>query len=207
MKSKTFLTTVLSLISGVSVLAYMGIEFPGWDRLQDISTDIFVARCSETPDPDNMTHYGHRVDFQGLYYANVEIISVLKSGTNWTTTMVCPPKPGLARIQTAYCPQQGEYYLIFANPETDYYTRRQATNYWDATESFRFVPLGAHFSTNAIAGHPLNIQMQTLFKASAFHLEKQIQREQAQKQRIESGIQPQSTQMPQPKQNERASTN
>jgi hypothetical protein len=49
--------------------------------------------------------------------------------------------------------------------------------------------------------------MQTLFKASAFHLEKQIQREQAQKQRIESGIQPQSTQMPQPKQNERASTN
>jgi len=143
--------------------------FQGWGWLEENSQDIIIARCSETPPQ----HY--RDD---LAYSKIKVTTVLK-GTN---------SLGAALLLSQFQPLQREDYLIFADfHDGSYY----------AVEKYRVVPLGLNlaavttesFNTNMIAGKSLDEQIQTLLKLRLNELNRQMQEEQEEKDRLEEAVQ------------------
>jgi hypothetical protein len=59
---------------------------------------------------------------------------------------------------------------------------------YQAFEEYRVIPLGVDFSTNSIAGKPLDEQLQILFQHAADNLNREIQKDEEEKQRIEAGL-------------------
>ena len=175
---RTSLTLLLSIAAGITT-AYQVQEFQGWDRLEQDSPDIVVARCAETPDPNNFQQNGRRIDFQGLYWADIEIVSILKGATNWDGLYVEPPKLGPAKICSEYCPQQHEYYLIYSHHHDGAY---------QAIEHYRFLPHGLNFYTNTLSGKTLDEQIKSLFERRLIVLNVQIQRDQEEKVRLEEAL-------------------
>lgn len=104
---------------------------------------------------------------------SIEILTALK-GTNCS---------GSVRLDSEQWLNQEEDYLIFGNCEKGTYR---------AIEDFRVVPLGRELYagqlTNAIAGKSLDEQLQILFKRALDHLDRQIKKEQEEKQRLETAI-------------------
>jgi hypothetical protein len=166
-------TIIIGLITAsLSAMAFLTIlPIPTWDRLTEGSPDIVIAQCTRTPDPFNMKiTNGITIDMRdGLIDSDIEVVSILKGATNL----------GLARLTSQYWPRQGESYLIFA----DYHA-----GVFQAYESYRVVPLGMRFSTNSIAGKPLDEQLQTLFKLRVDNLNQEIQSDEAEKQRLEETL-------------------
>jgi hypothetical protein len=140
--------------------------FPGWSVLAEKSSDIVVVHCVNTPDPFNAWENGHQVDFRGLIDSDVEIVSVLKGATN----------SGTVRMNSEYWPQKGKYYLLFANYHDGFY---------QATEDYRVVPLGAPFTARHLVGKPLKEQLQILFGYADHVLDVEIKKDQERKDRLE----------------------
>lgn len=168
MKAKIIL---LALLIPLGALAFVTVQFPGWDALTENSSDIIVARCVNVQDPYNSRDKdGHLIDFRALVSADFEIVSVLKGTKN----------SGIVRMSSQYWPQQGCNYLLFKTfSDGAYY----------GLESYRVVPLGVPFITNSIAGKPLNDQLQILFKRARRKLEGEIQNDQEQISRLDEAIQ------------------
>jgi hypothetical protein len=156
------ITIIISLLV-VSVTARMVGLFPGWDQLADQSSNIVIAHCGK---PFQRTA-GVIIENGPLSDSEVEVISVLKGATN---------QPSPARLWTDHELFQGENYLVFGYYDSGIY---------QAYEEFRIVPLGGNFSTNLIAGKPLNEQIQILLKRRLDNLNRQMKQEQVEKQRLE----------------------
>ena len=159
-------------ISIIAILntGFLTKQFSGLDSLIQSSSDIIIARCVATPDPYNMaTKDGTKIDLKGLINSDVEITSILKGATN----------SGLVRMTSEYWPRQGEYYLIFSNYRDEFY---------QALEKYRIVPLGPNCSTNSLIGKSLDEQLQILFKHRVDDLNLEIQSDEAEKQRLEEGL-------------------
>jgi hypothetical protein len=75
--------------------------------------------------------------------------------------------------------RQDENYLIIGHYDSGIYR---------AHEEYHVIPLGVNFSTNLIAGKPLDEQIQILFKRRLDNLNRQIKEEQEEKQRLEEGL-------------------
>lgn len=168
MKKKILLFGLLLIT--FSVTAYVTISFPGWNSLKDRSSDILVVHCVNVRDPYNTRENGHLLEFRGLTESDFEIVSVLKGTKN----------SGVVRIRSEYWPKQGYYYLLFKDYNDGQYA---------GLEGYRVVPLGSPFSTNSIAGKPLNDQLQILFKRARGQLNEEIREEQDQKNLIDEAIQ------------------
>jgi len=167
MKKIIMLATLLATIS--VAMAIIITPFQGWDWLEEKSSDIVIARCSETP----LQIYGG-----GLVNAHIEVTDVLK-GTNSLKS---------AFLVSQFQPSQGEDYLIFGNCSGQTY---------EAVEKYRVIPLGlnlmgvpmnSYIITNLIAGKPLDEQIQILLKRRLDNLNRQMQEEQEEKQRLEEGL-------------------
>jgi hypothetical protein len=136
------------------------LPFQGWEWLKGNSPDIIIARCTRIPRPGTMMN--------GVS-ADIEVLSVLK-GTNG---------PGPATLDSVYWPRQGEDYLIFGNYHA---------GHCQAIEDYRFVPLGANFSLDRIAGKPLGEQLQIMFKFRLWYLGRELEQGQQEKKRLEEGV-------------------
>jgi hypothetical protein len=164
MKTKPIILVLLS-ISATCALARLITSFPGWDLLKVNSPYIIIAHCGEPtpPTPGVLIDNGPNSD------SSIEVISVLK-GTNhvsssqlWTDRRIWP----------------GENYLVFGYYDSGVY---------QAFEEYRVIPLGVDFSTNSIAGKPLDEQLQILFQHAADNLNREIQKDEEEKHRIEAGL-------------------
>jgi hypothetical protein len=169
MNKKLLLITIIVIGFVAAAIAYTTLDFPGWPLLTQNSSDIIIARCTETPTfyPANKNEIEH--DLRGLIDSKITIVSILKGTGNSKTS----------ELISKYQPVQNGFYLIFA---------RSNNGAYQAFEEYRVISLGERFSTNSIAGKPLDEQIQVLFQQSVNHLNQEIQKDQEEKQRIEGGI-------------------
>lgn len=176
---------ILKIKAVVSALLFIGIgsliavvvyPFSNWDLLIQKSPDIIVARCSRTPDP----YRDHGAGPTGsLFATDIEVISILKRSTNWGAELLEPPSIGASRLSSEFYPRQGEFYLIFSI----FYDHE-----YQASESYRVVPLGLTFSTNSLSGKSLDEQIHALLQRRLNNLERQMKNEQEEKQRLEEAF-------------------
>ncbi len=160
----------LILVSTTFAIAVIITPFQGWEWTEEKSNDIIIVRCLETP----QRAYG-----EGMIQSKINITAVLK-GTN---------SLGPAALLTQIPLTQGEDYLLLANYSDGNY---------DAFETYRVVPLGIHvevipytsFDTNAIAGKPLDQQLQILYKHSINVLDNQIKEDQEKINLLEEALPP-----------------
>jgi len=159
------------------VIAGIDVSFSGWGELTTKSPDIIVARCNRTPDPFK----DHGAGPTGaLFNSDIEIMAILKGATNWGLEPLKIPSLGPARLCSEYVPRQGEYYLLFSVYDYGYYQTLQ---------NYCVVPLGLYFSTNSITGKPLDEQIQILLKRRLDDLNRQMNEEEEEKDRLEEALQ------------------
>lgn len=162
---KTKIIVPAMLLSALGALARIINAFSGWDQLEESSPYIIIARCEQSTAPLHVTFTENAPKSDSA----INILFVLK-GTNDVTS---------ARLQTDHDLRQGENYLVFGYDNSGIY---------QAYEEYRVIPLGADFSTNSITGKPLDEQLQILFKRRIDNLNREIQNDEAEKQRLEEGI-------------------
>ncbi len=155
----------LAVFTATAVLTTL---FPGYDELKNRSSDIVVARC--ITNPPTLLHFGADADINTF---SIEIVTAIK-GTNFA---------GIVPLVSEQWLTQGDDYLIFGDCENG--TCR-------AIEDFRVVPLGCPLGegaiTNSITGKSLDEEIQTLFKRAINNLDRQIKKDQEEKQRLEEGL-------------------
>jgi hypothetical protein len=165
-----FIVAAVLLICEQMKAPPLGVSSPfrGWDKLIQHTPDIIVAQCTRTPDQQML---------RGGWPVDINIVYILKNSTN--SVALEPAKLGAAKLDSQYIPRQGEYCLFFSIFHDGVY---------QATETYRTVPLGLWFNADAISGRPLNDQLQILFKRRLFDLGRQIEEDQAEKERLEGGL-------------------
>ena len=163
MKTKIFVLVVLAAAAG-SMARLVG-SFSSWNQLVEQSPNIVIALCGKpvSPNPNVVVDNGPVSD------SEVEIISTLK-GTNQIVS---------SQLWTDHELVPNEIYLLFGRYDSGIY---------QAYEEYRVVPLGRQFSTNSIAGKPLDDQLHILFQAAVNNLNREIQKDEEEKGRLESGL-------------------
>jgi len=158
--------TVAILLLTVSVMARLPSNFFGWDRLKAESPEIIIADPGDPTPPTTKVVFenGPRFDF------SVSVLSVLK-GTNGVRH---------ARLLADHELRTREAYLVFGNYENGIYK---------AHGDFSVVPLGMTFRQEMIAGKPLDEQIHILFQLAIDNLNSEIAKRQAEKERLETGLQ------------------
>jgi hypothetical protein len=164
-----FLIATALLCCAMGSMAYVIFPFSGWPWLKAKSRDIIVARCNATPEIEPVGPDGVALNLRGLIKSDIQILSVLKGTTN----------SGTAQLLSKYWPRQRDCYLIFANYSDGVY---------QATEEYRIIPLGLNFSTNLIAGKPLDEQIRAVLRYRLDMLGRQIEQAQEEKKRLEEGL-------------------
>jgi hypothetical protein len=165
---KTALTLTIFTTTFIAGAILLGV-FSSYDRLEEKSPNIVVARCITNPP----TLLNSSFTDPQINTFTVEILAVVK-GTNVSRYITLITEQWLNR---------GDDYLIYGHCEN---------GACKAIENFRVIPLGrelwAGTVTNAIAGKSPDEQLQTLFKRAIDHLGRQIKKEQEEKQRLETAI-------------------
>jgi hypothetical protein len=165
MHMKTFLIILGMLVVAGSAFAVILLPFTSWDDLSSKSPDIIIARCANTPEP--------MIVNDGMIWSDIEVISVLKGDT----------KPGTARMVSQYGPCQGERFLLFST-----YQSNELYRAYNATETYRVVPLGRLFQTNELSGKTLDAKIQLVLQHRLEELKRELEQGEVEKKRLEQGL-------------------
>ena len=157
--------TIVGLLAAVSAFAVGLFPFTSWDDISTKSPDIIIARCTVTA-PDGPIG-------DGMAWSDVEVLSVLKGDT----------KPGAARMVSQYVPRQGERFLMFST-----YQSNELYRAYNATETYRVVPLGRYFLTNGLTGKTLDEQIQIMLRHRLEELSRELKNGADEKKRLEEGL-------------------
>lgn len=145
------------------------VKFPGWDKLIENSPNVSVV-CVGIPilqNPNIRVEGGLASDFE------IQTVYILK-GTN----SVNP-----TRLKTNHDLSPGENYLVFGYCDNGFLY---------ADEDYRVVPCGKVFSTNAIADKPIDKQLKILLELGLDVVNRRIQKEQSESERLKKGLKGQS---------------
>ena len=164
MKTSFVIFAIVGVVS--SAMAVLIGPFTSWNDVTQKSPDIVIARCTATT-----SDTGPVVD--GMITSDIEVLSVLKGDT----------KPGVAQMFSQYWPRQGERFLMFSE-----YQSNQLYRAYNATETYRIVPLGRYFLTSELAGKPLDKQIQLVFQSRLDDLSREMKRAGEEKKRLEEGL-------------------
>lgn len=158
---KTTVLIEIALVTVISsiVLAVPTQPFSTWDQLIHRSSNIIIARCTQTPARFHVQQDGIVLEMKdGILHSDLDVVSVLKGATNL----------GPAQLSSRYWPRQSELYLIFSTHFEGFY---------HATESYRVIPLGMDFPTNALANQSLRDQIRTVLNYRLHELDQELQRD------------------------------
>jgi len=159
-------STVLVLLFAVSTAtAVIILPFTSWDDLTKTSPDMIIARCATTANPTGIA--------DGMIWSDIEVLAVLKGDT----------KPGVARTVSQYWPHQDECFLMFAT-----YQSNQLYRAYNATETYRIVPLGRYFPTNELTGKTLDDQIQLVLRRRLEDVNRELEKNAEEKNRLEKGL-------------------
>ena len=153
------------LVAVSTAMAVIILPFTSWDDLTKKSPDIIIARCATTPNPT--------VIGDGIIWSDIEVFAVLKGDT----------KPGVARMVSQYLPHQEERFLMFAT-----YQSNQLYRAYNATETYRIVPLSRYFPTNELAGKSLDEQIRLVLRRRLEDVNRELERLAKEKSRLEEGL-------------------
>jgi hypothetical protein len=165
MNMKTSAMILGLLVAASSAFATAVIPFTSWEDISRKSPDIIIARCAVTT-PDGPIG-------NGMVWTDIEVLSVLKGDT----------KPGTARMVSQYVPRQGERFLMFSTYQSNEHYRA-----YDATETYRVVPLGRYFLTNGLTGKTLDEQIQFVFRHRLEELSRELKDGAEEKKRLEEAL-------------------
>jgi hypothetical protein len=169
-------TTMLVLLVAVSTAAAVAIgPFTSWDELTKKSPDIIIARCVTAPDPT--------VIGDGRISSDIEVLAVLKGDT----------KPGVAHMVSLYWPHQDARFLMFAT-----YQSNQLYRAYNATETYRIVPLSRYFLTSALTGKSLDEQIQLVLRRRLEDVNRELERDTEEKSRLALAVSGNLTGSPSP---------
>jgi len=168
---KTKAITLITLSGAVTFALAVGyFPFRDWNWIKDKSADIAIVRCVKTPKQFVVETNGTISSYKdGMIMSDIEVELVLKGMTN----------PSSVRLFSLYWPRQGEHYLIFSHFDGGVYS---------ATEEYRIIPLGVDFSTNSVTGKSLDEQIQFLLQYRLNNLNRELERGQEEKKRLEEGL-------------------
>ncbi len=156
---------IVGLLAAVGAFAGPVLPFTNWDQISKKSPDIIIARCTKTA-PD-----GPIAD--GMIWTDIEVLSVLKGDT----------KPGAARMVSQYAPRQGERFVMFST-----YQSNDLYRAYNATETYRVVPLGSDFPANELSGKALDEQLQIVLRHRLDQVNRLLKEGAEEKKRLEEGI-------------------
>ena len=156
---------IVVLLAAVSAFAVAVAPFTSWDDISKKSPDIIIARCTVTT-PDGPVG-------NGMVWSDIEVLSVLKGDT----------KPGVARMVSQHVPRQGERFLMFST-----YQSNELYRAYNATETYRVVPLGGSFSTNELSGKALDEQIKLVLRHRLEELKRELQQGTDEKKRLEEAL-------------------
>ena len=156
---------IVGLLAAVSAFGVPVLPFTSWDDISKKSPDIIIARCTAT------TPEGPIAD--GMVWSDIEVLSVLKGDT----------KPGAARMVSQHAPRQGDRFLMFST-----YQSNDLYRAYNATETYRVVPLGGYFSSDELKGKTLEEQIRLLLQHRLEDLTRELQQGAVEKKRLEEAL-------------------
>lgn len=162
---KMFATIVSLVAAASSTFAVLIMPFSSWDDLTKKSPDIVIVRCITTSNPGVIS--------DGMIWSDIEVTTVLKGGT----------KPSTARMVSQYWPRQGDQFLIFSAYQSNKFYRA-----YNATETYRIVPIGRYFLTNELTGKSLDEQIQLVLRHRLDELNRELKDGAGEKKRLEEGL-------------------
>jgi len=148
-----------------SAFAVFILPFTSWDDLSKKSQDIIIARCTTTAEP--------KVIADDMIWSDIDVMIVLKGET----------KPGKARMVSQYLPRQGDRFLMFST-----YQSNELYRAYNATETYRIVPLGRYFLTNSLTGKPLDEQIRLVLRHRLDELSRELKEGADEKRRLEEAF-------------------
>lgn len=159
---KIKIVTLFALTLAVTVTGIPVLPFPGWEEIEQKSTDIVIVRCQKSiDDPANA--------IRGLIHSDIQVICVLKGQANIIS----------AKLDSMYWPRRGEEYALFSTLQNETY---------DAIETYRVIPLGTYFPTNSLTGKMLDEQIQIIFQWRLNQLNQDLAHLNDEKLRLESAL-------------------
>ena len=163
---KTKIIIVAASLITVGVMARIIAPFHGWGDLTETSPNVIVVKCGKPtpPNPDVIVMNGTKSD------AEIQIVSVLKGTNDLSSARLLDKTMNF---------DKGKIISVFG-----YFDNGICKAY----EEYRIVPLGDNFSTNSIAGKPLDEQIQIMFQRAVNKLDREIQTDEAEKGRLETGL-------------------
>jgi len=157
--------TVTALLAAFSTASAVFIlPFTSWDDLTKKSPDIVIARCTATAKPDGP---------DGMIWSEIEVVTVLKGDT----------KPAAAKMVSQYWPHQGDQFLMFST-----YQSNELYRAYNATETYRIIPIHRYFQTSELTGKPLTEQIQLILHRRLDDLGKELERTTEEKKRLEQSL-------------------
>lgn len=156
---------VLFLVNFI-LLARQSIPFSGWDYVENNSPYISIVECEKSipPTPGIIVMDAPASD------SNVRILSVLR-GTNSVSS---------ARLQTDYELKEGQKYLVFGYYDSGFYR---------AYEPYRVIPLDTSFRLDLLTGKTLDEKLQVLFQSSIDYINRKIQEDEEERDRLQQALQ------------------
>ena len=186
---KVYLTIITSCFLAAAAIATPIIDFKNWSDLIEKSPDIFIAVRANTNTYPTPVKIG----------ANQIVAFTRTDGGVPNPIGVCSVLKGDAKTGPAELwlsdydfmgrgPRQGELFLVFAGSHGDGLTNSS----YKAPEDYRTVVIGplSDFNTltNALAGKPLNEQVDIILKTRIDTLNAQMTEIKAEKKRLEDGL-------------------
>ena len=153
------------LVVASGAFAVVIIPFTSWEDISRKSPDIIIGRCTITT-PDGPVG-------NGMIWSDIEVLSVLKGDT----------KPGAARMVSQHAPRQGERFLMFSTYQSNHLYRA-----YNATETYRVVPLGRYFLTNGLTGKSLDEQIEFVLRHRLEELSRELKNGAEEKKRLEEAL-------------------
>jgi hypothetical protein len=153
------------LVAAQGAFAVAVNPFSSWEDISKKSPDIVIARCTVTT-PDGPV-------VNGMIWSDIEVLSVLKGDT----------KSGVARMVSQYAPRQGERFLMFSTYQSNEFYRA-----YNATETYRVVPLGRDFLVEGLTGKSLDEQIKIVLRHRLEVLTRELQQGAEEKRRLDEAL-------------------
>lgn len=138
--------------------------FPEWDRLEEMSSNIAVVACYRPLPAEPNSN-----DDVVMSDSRAWILSPLRG----------KDAAGYIRLLTNHTLSRGRNYLVFG-----YYVNGA----FEAFEDYRVVPLSKDFDIKSLSGKTLDQQLQILFEDGVKEMNRQIQEDEAEKQRLQEAL-------------------
>jgi hypothetical protein len=180
MKAKLTFSKLILFALTATALGVPIQPFSSWQALVERSPGIIMARCTKTPPLVQFDTNGIEIDRRdGIVDSDIEVIRILKGETNSGIERIEPASLGAARLSAQYWPYQGEYYAVFGILYDGSY---------QATESYRIIPLGHNFPAKSLAGKTLDEQVKFILKWRLDRLNRELEQGEEEKKRLEEGL-------------------